>query len=347
VRHLLLRHTAARRLLTIPALLLLLAISVALAPIAVVLGGLFGLRPGGRNRIARIALFAVVYFATESAGLLAAAWLWVRAGFGTRICSQRCLQSHYRLLAALLRGLYAVGCALFCLHVDPPTALGPDRGDAPVLPPTPGRPLLILSRHAGPGDSFLLVHALLTMLGRGPRIVLRQDLRFDPFIDVVLGRLPHCFVERGPDGGRTTTARIGRIAATMGPADALLLFPEGGNFTPRRRRRVIASLRRRGLAQASVQARRLRNVLPPHPAGVFTAVDAAPHADLVFVAHTGLDHIQSVRQAWQGIPLTRPVEIAWRTIPAERVPFDHDERLQWLEGNWAEIDAWITRCQQA
>jgi hypothetical protein len=342
VKRLLLRYTALRRFVTIPLMLLLFAVVAALAPVAVVLSGLLGLRPGGRSRVARIALFTLVYLATETVGLLAAVWLWIRSGFGRQLNSPRIVQSHYRLLAALLRELYAVGCALFVLRVNPPTKLAPGSDDTAVLPPTPGRPLLVLSRHGGPGDSFLLVHALLTLAHRRPRIVLKLDLRFDPFIDVVLARLPHCFVGHESAVGETTTEEIRQTAATMGSMDALLLFPEGGNFTPRRRQRAIASLRRRGLARASVRARHLRNVLPPRPAGVFTAIDAAPHADLVFIAHTGLDHMQTVRQVWQGIPLTRPVEVAWRVVPAERVPQGQQERLSWLEAKWAEIDEWIS-----
>jgi len=362
VKRLLLRHTALRRPVTLPAFALLLVVTVVLAPIAVVVGGLLALRPGGRGRIARIALFMLAYQITELVGLFAAGWLWVRAGLGRRIGSQRSVRAHYALLAALLRRLYAVGSALVDLRVDPPTAVTAEGADmegaaasdspgssgeagAPMLPPAPGRPVLVLSRHAGPGDSFLLVHALFALAHRRPRIVLKEDLRLDPVIDVLVGRLPHCFIGREPNGGARAAEEIRRITATMGPTDALLVFPEGGNFTPRRRQRAIAGLRRRGLTRASARARRLRNVLPPQPAGVFAAIDAAPHADLVFVAHTGLDHMQTVRQVWQGIPLTHPVEVTWWTVPTERVPDGEDARLRWLDENWARIDAWISRTQ--
>jgi 1-acyl-sn-glycerol-3-phosphate acyltransferase len=343
MKRLLLRHTVLRRLVTIPTALLLLVVIGALTPVAVVISGLLALRPGGRGRVMRITLFAVVYLISETVGMIGAGWLWVRAGLGSRIGEPRVQQEHYNMLGAILRGLYAVGTTLFNVQI---TAVGAPHDDAaPALPPTPGRPLVVLSRHAGPGDSFLLAHALLTLAHRRPRIVLKDVLRLDPAIDLIISRLPHCFVSREPNGGEIATREIKQIAGTMGPADALLVFPEGGKFTPRRRLRVIASLRRKGLARATEQARRLQNVLPPQPAGVFTAIDAAPGAELVFLAHTGLDHIQSVRQTWQGIPLTHPVEVTWWTIPVERVPSDEDARLRWLAGNWAEIDAWISRTQ--
>ncbi len=346
MRRLLLRHTIARRTLTVPALLGMWLVFVALTPVVALVGAVFALRPGGRGRPVRIIVFADCYLTAQIAGLVCATWMWLRAGCGRRLGTPRAQEAHYALLAGLLGRLYRIGGALFHVQVQPPTTVTAPSTAAPALPPTPGRPLIVLSRHAGPGDSFLLVHALLTLARRRPRIVLKESLTFDPLIDVLLGRLPHCFVGRGPDGGEETAERIGRITGTMGPADALLVFPEGGNFTPRRRLRAIASLRRRGLARASARARRLRNLLPPQPAGVFAAIDAAPHADLVFVAHTGLDHIQSVRQAWRGVPLTRPVEVTWWTIPTERVPVEEDARLRWLHDNWAEIDAWISRSQQ-
>ena len=54
--------------------------------------------------------------------------------------------------------------------------------------------MIVLARHAGPGDSFLLVHQLLSAYRRKPRIVMKAALQFDPSIDVVINRLPHAFV---------------------------------------------------------------------------------------------------------------------------------------------------------
>lgn len=349
---LLLRHTALRRIVTIPTLLVLLALCAGLVAPVVVVSGLAGLRPGGRARAARIAIFVVVYMVAEVAGLACAGWLWTRAAFGRRVGAARHQDAHYVLLGLLLDRLYQVGSALFALRIDPPRGMSDDtvsgHGAAtPALPATPGRPLLVLSRHAGPGDSFLLVYALLALVHRRPRIVLKQTLVLDPLIDVVLSRLPHCYIGPGEAEGDRAISDIRELSRTLGPADALLVFPEGGNFTRQRRVRAIASLRRRGLMRASARAQRMRNVLPPQPAGVFAAIDAAPHADLVFVAHTGLDHMQSIGQVWRGLPLTRTVEVTWWTVPTERVPPEQDARHRWLDDNWTRIDAWITRSRDA
>lgn len=346
MRRLLLRYALPRRLLSIPVLLVLWLLFAALTPVVALIGGLLALRPNGRGRPVRIVVFGFCYLSAEIAGLLAAGRLWLRAGFGRRLGTPRMQEAHYVLLERLLSRLYRIGSTLFKVHINPPTTVAPGNDASPALPPTPGRPLIVLSRHAGPGDSFLLVHALLTLARRRPRIVLKQTLTFDPLLDVLLSRLPHCFVGQGQNGGERAVKEISRIAGSMGPADALLVFPEGGNFTPRRRSRAIASLRRRGLLRASRRAHHLHNLLPPQPAGVFAAIDALPHADLMFVAHTGLDHMQSARQAWRGVPLTRPVEVTWWSIPTEQVPVREEARLRWLHRNWAEIDEWIERSRQ-
>src|SRR4029453_16652991 len=96
--------------------------------------------------------------------------------------------------------------------------------------------MVVLSRHAGPGDSFLLVHTLMNRDHlRRPRIVLKDMLKLDPLIDVYLNRLPNHFVTAGPGAGTVSTEAIADLARGLGDQDALLIFPEGANFTPQRR----------------------------------------------------------------------------------------------------------------
>ncbi len=88
--------------------------------------------------------------------------------------------------------------------------------------------------------------------------------------------------------------QIGELARRLDGNDALVLFPEGGNFTARRRARAIAKLRRRGLMAEAAKAEAMRYVLPPRPGGVLSVLDSAPEADVVWVAHTGTDHRTSL-----------------------------------------------------
>jgi 1-acyl-sn-glycerol-3-phosphate acyltransferase len=171
--------------------------------------------------------------------------------------------------------------------------------------------------------------------------VLKDMLQLDPLIDVYLNRLPNHFVAAGPGAGDRATEAIGDLARDLGEEDALLIFPEGANFTPRRRFRAIERLRARGLVAAVRRAERMRHVLPPRPAGVTAALLAAPHADVVFVAHTGLEHLSTVRDVWRGLPMNKTLHLRWWFVPAAEVPRDEARLTDWLYHWWQTIDDWI------
>jgi 1-acyl-sn-glycerol-3-phosphate acyltransferase len=206
--------------------------------------------------------------------------------------------------------------------------------------------MVVLCRHAGPGDSFLLVHTLMNRDHlRQPRVVLKDVLQLDPLIDTYLNRLPNYFVSSDP-GAPSSEDAIADLARDMGDEDALLIFPEGANFTPKRRFRAIQRLRQRGLVAAGRRAEAMQNVLPPRPGGVTAAVRAAPHADVVFVAHTGLEHLSTVRDIWRGLPMDKTLRLRWWFVPAGEVPADDTELTDWLYRWWETIDGWIETTQQ-
>lgn len=290
----------------------------------------------GRSR--RVLAVAIVYAALEIKGLTVAIGRWVRFRLDHDVARDR--RGRVRSLRASLADLRRAAGRFGGLDVRLVGTSGPRQAEPLDLP---AGPVIICGRHGGVGGAFLLAHLLLSGYDRVPRVVLKQTLAWDPLIDALLSRIPHAFIDPQPDDGGATAARIGALAHGMAADEALLIFPEGGNFTPRRRTRAIRRLRRRGLAAAAARAERLRNVLPPHPDGVFAAIEAAPQAAVVFVAHTGLDHLLSAADVWRALPLRLPVLITWWAVPAAEVPGDPDRRLRWLEDNWARIDAWVAR----
>ena len=62
--------------------------------------------------------------------------------------------------------------------------------------------MLVCCRHAGPGDSFTLIHALMYWYDREPRVVLKDTLQWDPAIDVLLHRIPARFISPDPGAGQ-------------------------------------------------------------------------------------------------------------------------------------------------
>ena len=123
--------------------------------------------------------------------------------------------------------------------------------------------------------------------------------------------------------------------------DVFVIFPEGGNFTQRRRTRAIEQLEARGHTAAAERARGLKNVLPPRPGGTLAALEACPDAAAVFVAHTGLDDIEGIRGLWRAIPDHKVLDMVWAAIPPSDVPTDEDGRTEMLWRAWEHIDAWL------
>jgi 1-acyl-sn-glycerol-3-phosphate acyltransferase len=323
-----------------PLLVAALVAAVALLPVLVIVAAVVSVWLPGRWRALRLLCFGLVYLAMEVIGLAVAALLWVFSGFGRRLDSPPFRRAHYTVLRLLLDELMRTAERLFALHLVTDGASWSPLDDG-----VPGstNAMVVLSRHAGPGDSFLLVQTLMNRDHlRQPRIVLKDMLQLDPLIDVYLNRLPNHFVSSDPAHGFSSIEAIADLASDLGEEDALLIFPEGANFTPKRRFRAIQRLRKRGLASAVRRAERMRHVLPPRPAGVTAAVQAAPHADVVFVAHTGLEHLSTMRDVWRGLPMDKTLHLRWWFIPAADVPREETELTDWLYQWWQTIDDWIT-----
>ena len=104
--------------------------------------------------------------------------------------------------------------------------------DGPSPDAHPGVPILVACRHAGPGDSFTLIHALMHWYAREPRVVLKNTLAWDPAIDVILRRIPARFITPNPGEGQDLESQIAELARGLDENDAFVIFPEGGNFTP-------------------------------------------------------------------------------------------------------------------
>lgn len=310
-----------------------------LLPVLVVVAAVSSIWLRGSWRGVRLLGFALVWLAVELVALLVAFGLWVLSGFGRWIDSPPLRRAHYAMLRLILDTLVDAAQVLFKLELSTDGVSWTPMDDG-----VPGstNAMIVLGRHAGPGDSVLLLQTLMNRDHlRRPRIVLKNSLALDPMIDVYLHRLPAGFVDPTPAAGRDVEAVVGGLADGLGVEDALLIFPEGGNFTAQRRIRAILRLRSRGHRRYAEAAERMRHVLPPRPGGVLAALEAAPHADVVFVAHTGLEHLQTLSSIWRSVPVRKTLELRWWFVPAAEVPSGREARIGWLYEQWAEIDTWI------
>jgi 1-acyl-sn-glycerol-3-phosphate acyltransferase len=361
--------TPIRRLLLVPLVVLIAGAMAALAPPVALLSVAFNQlkrrtqpeRPR-RSRLLRVIILGLAWSTGEVAALAVFLCLWLVSGFGGRLETEPYQARQYALMRRFLDLIYRVAgrtCGLRVTVTGPPQTMPPQTMPPQTIPPQTmppqtgprggDRPLIVLSRHAGPGDSLLLIHHLLSACERRPRVVMKATLQLDPTVDVLANGLPNAFLRRAAQAGKAAgsrqhTEQIRRLAAGMTPASALVIFPEGGNWTPLRWQRAADRLRRAGRPDLAERAAAMPNVLPPHASGALAAIAACPHADVVFVAHTGLDRLVSVRDVWHSLLTDMEVRARWWRVPAASVPrsVSHDAQVTWLYDWWARIDAWIT-----
>jgi 1-acyl-sn-glycerol-3-phosphate acyltransferase len=303
---------------------------------------LTGLKWPRRMRGLRLLAFGLTWLGADAAALFMSLGLWLASGFGGRLHTEPYQARHYGIMHWFLDVVYQAAVRLFRLRIE---VAGPDAAslaaaeDATIL----DRPVIVLSRHAGPGDSLLLVRYLLIACGRRPHVVMTAAMQFDPAVDVVANRVPNVFVRRRRTGTRQFTEQIERLAQRLEGNGALVIFPEGGNWTPGRWLRRIRRLQQAGHDDLAARARAMPHLLPPRSGGALSAISARPDADVIFVAHTGLDQLVSVGDVWRSLPMDHVVHARWWRVPAEEVPRreDHESQVRWLYDWWQRIETWI------
>lgn len=326
-----------RRLLLAPITPLIAALWLVSAPLVLPVAAYASHVLPGRLKVVRLVWLLLVWLVRESAAVVVLFLLWVISGFGWKLDTPWFRQQHVGLMGWYLWGL--IGASQRSLGLRLVTEVSP--GSLVVEPEAAPRPVLVFSRHAGAGDSFLLAHELVNTYGRVPSVVLKDTLQWAPTVDIALNRLPNAFISPNPPPGAGVVESIGALAGELGDDGALILFPEGGNFTPRRRERALSRLVDRGLDDYVARAEELHTVLPPRPGGVLAALEAAPGADVVLVAHTGLERMSSVADVLAHLPMQHAVRLAWWRVPREQVPSDPREQVDWLYEWWERIDTWI------
>jgi len=319
-----------RRLVIAPFVFVLTLVLLAISPVILLVAAIADLFLPGSWRTLRLAAFCVGYLALALVAFIVLFALWVASGFGIRIRSEGIQAAHYGFMRWWLYVMDRMvrKLARIKIYIE----------DRPV--PRPG-PVLVFCRHAGVGNSLLLIGTILVGYQRRPRIVMLAKLQWEPLFDIMLNRVPNRFIRHNPKRREVLVEAIGELARGLGDKDAFVLFPEGKDFTPKIRQRSIDYLKGRGHHSAAERAEKMEHVLPPRHNGVIAAIENAPNADIVFVAHSVLEDIGSVKELWSRIPLEHPIHARyWRISPSE-IPRDRDEMIDWLYGWWEQIDSWV------
>lgn len=331
---------ALRHLVVAPLFIALVAVAVALTPLLLLLTALWSLLLRDRRwRPVRAMLFTLAYGVHDVGAVFAGLALWLRLGGRGAMQGDAMQTRHYALAGWLLGRASAAAGPLLSLRV----AVGGSAEAEDALSAL-DRPVIVLSRHAGPGDSFLIVQELLSR-GRRPRIVLRAALQLDPAIDILGNRLPFCWVTRRAGDSEVICRRIAEITSGMDGRGALLLFPEGGNFTLKRRRGAIRHLLQSGTRRLARRAADLDHLTAPRPAGALAAIAANPGADVIFVAHSGLAGMNA--SLWRRVPVDRALRMHLFLARSDEIPATDASRVDWLFDWWSRLDAWVTEDARA
>jgi 1-acyl-sn-glycerol-3-phosphate acyltransferase len=313
-----------RRLVIAPLLVLVELAIVIASPVALLVAVLVSPLVGGRAVRMVLIVLAFVLGHLRAVGDCLAVWL--RRG-GER--------DHYEVMRAFVARVY--GAIVRLARVEVRIS---DSAAAEELLASGRRPVVVLGRHAGQGDTLLVVHDLLCRYDRRPRVVMHERLRLDPVIDVLGSRLPNRFVD--PHGG-DTEVEIAAMARDAGGRDAVLIFPEGANFTAHHRRRAIERLERAGHEEEAAWAREMRHVSAPRPGGALAAIEAAPDADVVVMGYVGFPC--SLADVWAQLAHPQAVEVRMWLERAQDIPSERDAAIDWLFARWRTLDAWIDERQ--
>jgi 1-acyl-sn-glycerol-3-phosphate acyltransferase len=291
-----------------------------------------------RNRGAGLRLLGMLwaFLTAEIIGLMVSGIIWIRHVTAPGRDESSFMDDNQRLQYWWAGLLFRSGRRLFRLRFS-------IEGDEQA---TPG-PIIVMMRHASIVDTLLPVVLLGRRHGLRLRYVLKNELRFDPCLDVVGNRLPNYFVRRGRDA-KVEAEHSGRLAADLGSNDGVVIYPEGTRFTPQRQARAWSRLSDRQPEVAAL-ARAMKHVLPPRTAGPLALLERGlPRgADVVFISHVGLEGTVWLHDLMSGALVGAEVKVKLWRVPGADVPAETESRILWLFEQWKEVDSHIAAVEQS
>lgn len=311
-----------RRLITVPTVIVLFIAVTAMSPLLALVGAAVDLSRWLATRKPWISLRVLAYLWVY---LLGEVWALAALALTAPLGSAG-IEATYRLQAMWAAWNLRALQSLFSVELD---VEGTDSLQ-------PG-PVIILSRHASMVDT-LLPARLVAKGGLRLRYVLKKELLADPALDIAGNRLPNVFIDRASREG-AGLASIRDLAAGMGTAEGILIYPEGTRFSEAKLRKHH---RRVGDDEGAVAeaVRSFRRVLPPRPGGTLVLLEASD-ADVVVLAHRGLEGLATVAEIWRGGLVGSTIEVALRRIPRSDVPPTRPDQVEWLHRVWRDIDRWV------
>jgi len=198
---------------------------------------------------------------------------------------------------------------------------------------------IVIGRHRSLLDAVFPA-MLFGSRGLLPLYTLKEDLRWEPNMDIVGHRMGHVFITRSPKDLEAELAPIRDLGERIDNQSVGVIFPEGTFFNETRKARALKSIARRN-PERLAQSETLDYLLPPRPAGTIAFLDGAPDADIIVLGHVGFEPFGTIREIFANMGAVHEIAVkAWR-FPRSEIPSEHDEFISWLLDRWNELDDWI------
>ena len=281
------------------------------------------------KRLPRTRAYLIIcfYLCWESLGVIAAFAVWMFAHPRLPLSGRYFIPCNYGLQRVWVRGFTGVGRWLFSLSPD-------IQGDYAFGE----RPFILLARHTSLADTILVSWIVLVQHKIRMRFVMKQELLWDPCLDIVGNRLPNYFVDRASKNTARELEHIAALARGLEPGQGVVMYPEGTRFSEAKRRVALQRLKEKGDQDLLDAAENMRHVLPPKLSGTLAVLDNAPGADVVFFVHAGFEGAASFADFFRGSMIGRAVHVRYWSVPASAIPRDPEERRRWLFREWLRID---------
>lgn len=313
-------NTAQRRVVTVPAMYATAVVLTLTLPLWLPVTVVVDVARGKfRCPLARLLAFGVCWAWLEVAGITMAASLWLSL-------QSRNQRAHYALQRWWAKHL------LDALRVTCGISL--DAGDADVFRPGPA---LLFVRHASLADSLVSAYVTTSLAQMRPRYVLKRELLLDPCLDIVGGRVPNYFLDRGSNDSGPELAAVQQLTTDLGPHDIGIIFPEGTRANPRKRDAALAKIAATN-EQRAARLAGLRHLLPPRPSGARAMLDGAPDADVIIAWHVGFEGLDTFGGILANLSRRLPpIRFVARRVPRAEIPRD-DRFVDWLDAQWLRMD---------
>jgi len=280
------------------------------------------------RRTRGIALVASLIL-VDFAGRVLVFGAWLIAPLGTRVHGVKSQRRYRWIMTWWTKALMGTICAITPLPLDLSEL------DESLL----GGNAIVVGRHRSLLDAVFPA-ALFGSRGLTTHYILKEDLCWEPNIDVVGHRMGHVFVRRSPKDLEAELDPIRNLGTRIDESSVGVIFPEGTFFNSTRRTRALASISRRNPERLK-WAEQMNYLLPPRPAGTMAFMEGAPDADIIMLGHVGFEPFGTIRDIFNSLGAEHGIIVrAWR-FARSTIPDEPTAQIEWLFERWAEMDEWI------